>query len=84
MSTQAVNADNAGRDAYKVSRTVVGADACSKAGLNKLGITKPSTLFRNLTYQELFDHEKKNKEGVVAKAEYGDTFCVDTGKYTGW
>ena len=52
-------------------------------GLDKLGITGPSTVYRNLTYQELFDHEVANKEGVVAKAEYGDTFTVDTGKYTG-
>ena len=72
-----------GRDAYNVSRTVEGTDACLKVGLDKLGITNPSTLFRNLTYQQLFEHEQQNNEGVVAKAEYGDTFTVDTGKYTG-
>lgn len=63
--------------------TVEGTDACKKVGLDVHGITGPTKLYRNLTYQELFDHEVKNKEGVVAKAEYGDTFCVDTGKYTG-
>jgi phosphoenolpyruvate carboxykinase (ATP) len=36
-----------------------------------------------MTFQEIFEHEQANKEGVVAKAEYGDTFCVSTGKYTG-
>ena len=60
-----------------------GTDACLKVGLDQHGITNPSTLFRNLTYQELFEHEQKNNEGVVAKAEYGETFTVDTGKYTG-
>lgn len=40
-------------------------------------------MYRNLSYPELFEHEQRNKEGVVAKAEYGDTFTVDTGKYTG-
>jgi phosphoenolpyruvate carboxykinase (ATP) len=28
-------------------------------------------------------HEIKNSEGKVASAEYGDTFTVDTGKFTG-
>lgn len=60
-----------------------GTDACLKVGLDKLGITNPSTLYRNLTYQELFEHEQANKEGVVAKAEFGDTFTVNTGKFTG-
>jgi phosphoenolpyruvate carboxykinase (ATP) len=61
----------------------VGTDACLKTGIDRLGITGPATIYRNLSYEELFEHEKKNKEGVVAKAEYGDTFTVDTGKYTG-
>lgn len=72
-----------GRNAYKVATTSQGTDACLKAGIDTLGITGPSTVHKNLTFQELFDHEAKNKEGVVAKAEYGDTFTVDTGKYTG-
>lgn len=71
------------RDTYNVSQTLNGTDACKKVGLDKLGINKPTTIFRNLTYQELFEHEKANNEGVVAKAEYGETFCVSTGKYTG-
>jgi ATP-dependent phosphoenolpyruvate carboxykinase len=48
-----------------------------------LGITEIPTVYKNLTYPELFEHEKANNEGVVAKAEYGDVFTVDTGKYTG-
>jgi phosphoenolpyruvate carboxykinase (ATP) len=72
-----------GRDAYKISRTVEGTDACLQVGLDVHGITNPSTVYRNLSYPELYLHEQANKEGVVAKAEYGDTFAVDTGKYTG-
>ena len=78
-----MNFDTTGRDAYKVSRTFTGADACQRVNLDSLGITGPKTVYRNLSYEELFDHEVANKEGVVAKAEYGDTFTVDTGKYTG-
>lgn len=71
------------RDEYNVSKTLVGPTACSEAGIDKLGITSPTTIYKNLTYQELFEHEVANKEGVVASAEYGDTFAVDTGKFTG-
>jgi ATP-dependent phosphoenolpyruvate carboxykinase len=83
MSTAAKKMSTEGRDAYNVSRTVEGTDACKKVGLDKHGITNITTLYRNMTYQQLFEHEQKNNEGVVAKAEYGDTFVVDTGKYTG-
>jgi phosphoenolpyruvate carboxykinase (ATP) len=78
-----LNFDTTGRDAYQISRTVTGSDACQKVNLDQLSITGPRTIYRNLSYQELFDHEVANQEGVVAKAEYGDTFTVDTGKYTG-
>lgn len=71
------------RDNYNISQNVEGTDACLKVGLDKLGITNPSLVHRNLTYQELYEHERANDEGVVASAEYGDTFAVDTGKYTG-
>lgn len=71
------------RDDYNVAQTIVGSDACVKAGITGLGITGPSTIYKNLTFQELFDHEQENNEGVVASAEYGDTFTVDTGKFTG-
>ena len=37
----------------------------------------------NLSYDELFEHEQKNNEGLVMKAKYGDTFSIDTGKFTG-
>jgi hypothetical protein len=75
--------DTSGRDAYNISQTLQGKDACLQAGIAPLGITGPSTVYRNLTYQQLYEHEVANKEGVVAKAEYGDTFTVDTGKFTG-
>jgi phosphoenolpyruvate carboxykinase (ATP) len=48
-----------------------------------LGITGPKTIYKNQTFEELFVHEVKNNEGKVANAEYGDTFTVDTGKFTG-
>jgi phosphoenolpyruvate carboxykinase (ATP) len=48
-----------------------------------LGIKSVKTIYRNLNYPQLFDHERANNEGVVAQAEYGPTFTVDTGKYTG-
>lgn len=71
------------RDTYNVAQHVDGTDACSKVGLDSLGITNPTTIYRNLTFQELFEHEQANNEGVVASAEYGDTFTVYSGKYTG-
>ena len=33
--------------------------------------------------RQLFQHEVNNNEGKVASAEYGETFTVDTGKFTG-
>jgi Phosphoenolpyruvate carboxykinase len=73
-----------GRDAYQVSETLVGPDACHKVGLDSaFGMVGPTTIYRNLTYAELFEHEVRNNEGNVVAAEYGDTFAVDTGKYTG-
>ena len=86
FSTSAASSSSSntqGRDAYQISQTVQGTDACQRVGLDQLGITGPTKLYRNLTYQQLFDHEVANKEGVVAHAEYGDTFTVDTGKFTG-
>jgi ATP-dependent phosphoenolpyruvate carboxykinase len=71
------------RDEYDVAQTLVGTDACLKAGISGLGITGPSTIFKNLGFQELFEHEQHNKEGHVVAAEYGETFAVDTGKFTG-
>jgi len=71
------------RETYKVSQHVVGTDACVKVGLNSLGITGPTTIHRNLNFQELFEHEQANNEGKVAAASNGDTFTVYTGKYTG-
>ena len=57
--------------------------ATEKIGLDKLGIHGPEVIHHNLSYDDLFEHEVKNGEGEVAKAEYGDTFTVDTGKFTG-
>lgn len=71
------------RDDYNISETIEGHDACSQVGIDALGITGPNTIYHNLTFQQLFDHEVQNGEGEVANAEYGNTFTVDTGKFTG-
>jgi len=75
--------DIGARCSYNVSQTLEGTNSCSQVGIDKVGITNPTTVYRNLTYQELFDHEQANNEGVVAEAEYGSTFAVSTGKFTG-
>jgi len=56
---------------------------CNDLGLNKLGITNPEIIHHNLSYSELFKHEVRNKEGSIMKCKYGDTFSIDTGKFTG-
>lgn len=71
------------RDQYNISKTYVGPNACDEVGISKLGINGPSTIYRNLSFKELFEKEVENKEGKVASAEYGDTFTVYTGKFTG-
>lgn len=71
------------RSDYNSSATYVGTDACVKSGISKLGITGPTTIYKNQTYEELYQHEVRNSEGKVAHAEYGNTFTVDTGKFTG-
>merc|ERR1712166_1264568 len=58
-------------------------DPCRDTGIDKLGIYKPRTVHHNLSYQELFEHEVANNEGYVVKMKYGDTFGVDTGRFTG-
>ena len=40
----------------------------SAIGLDKLGITNPSKVNRNLSYEDLMAHEKKNGEGGSAKS----------------
>jgi phosphoenolpyruvate carboxykinase (ATP) len=72
------------RNLYNVSKTFHGPKACSQVGIDRLGITGPSVIYRDLTYQELFDHEVANKEGDVVTCKYGDeTFMVKTGRFTG-
>mmetsp|Transcript_22200 Transcript_22200/g.41642 ORF Transcript_22200/g.41642 Transcript_22200/m.41642 type:complete len:577 (+) Transcript_22200:92-1822(+) len=52
----------------------------SKLGLDKLGLTKETKVFRNLTYEELFEHEVANEEGWQTST---GAFAVDTGIFTG-
>lgn len=54
-----------------------------KVGIDSLGITNPTTIHHNLSYRDLYNHEVKNKEGSVLYPVYGNTFSVDTGKFTG-
>lgn len=72
-----------GTEGYKVSQTIKGSDVCAKCGLDAIGITKPQTVFRNLSYPEIWEHENASGIGEVCKAEYGECYAVDTGKYTG-
>jgi len=87
FKSTAVNFDNnytsREANAYNVSQTLEGKTACHQVGIDSIGITNPTTIYRNLTYQEIFEHEQINKEGIVAEAEYGPTFSVSTGKFTG-
>jgi hypothetical protein len=50
---------------YNVSKTFHGPKACSQVGIDRLDITGPSVMYRDLTFQELVDHEVANKEGDV-------------------
>ena len=45
-----------------------------------LGLNAVGQVFHNLSYDELFEHETKNKEGALS---YNGTMIVDTGKFTG-
>jgi len=68
---------------YDVSQTLKGTTSCKQVGIDKIGITNPTTVYRNMNYQEIFEHEQTNNEGKVAETEYGATFAVSTGKFTG-
>ncbi len=46
----------------------------------ELGLKSVGKIYRNLSYDELFDHEVKNNEG---KLSANGTMMVDTGKFTG-
>ncbi|MGJ4745499.1 phosphoenolpyruvate carboxykinase (ATP) [Leptospira sp. SA-E8] len=48
-------------------------------GLKELGI-EPSEVFHNLSYDEIFEHEKNNGETVLSS---NGTMMVDTGIFTG-
>ncbi|ETV79595.1 phosphoenolpyruvate carboxykinase (ATP) [Aphanomyces astaci] len=69
------------RTAAKTAYTGTWARAMSTfKDLEKVGIKTNATIYRNLSYAELADHELKNNEGhFVANG----TFTVDTGKFTG-
>jgi len=72
------------RNLYNVSKTFHGPKACLQVGIDRLDIKGPSVMYRDLTYQELVDHEVANKEGDVFTCKYGDeTFMAKTGRFTG-
>ena len=69
---------------YKKIRSIRNiVSSCSDTGATLYGINSPKEVFHNLSYSELMEHEKNNQEGVVLNCKYGDTFLVDTGKFTG-
>ncbi|CAM9379318.1 unnamed protein product [Ascophyllum nodosum] len=70
-----------GKTAFMASASLSTDATLSSLGIDKaLGITKPSTIYRNLPYPEVFKHEEANKEGEVTK---NGTVCVSTGQFTG-
>ena len=68
---------------YSNKNTKSFSSVCTNHGLYKFGIHNPAIIHHNLSYEELLKHEIKNKEGVIMKCKYGDTFSIDTGKFTG-
>eukprot|EP00924_Labyrinthula_sp_SR-Ha-C_P001364 maker-scaffold_44-snap-gene-1.94-mRNA-1 protein AED:0.08 eAED:0.09 QI:0/0/0/1/1/1/2/0/564 len=52
----------------------------SALGLDKVGISSSSPVYRNLSYEDVAKHEKENKEGEITN---NGTYSVDTGKFTG-
>ncbi len=52
----------------------------SALGLEKVGITAVQQIYHNLSYQELYDHELRNKECELTSLE---AVNVDTGRFTG-
>ena len=55
----------------------------TSTAITNFGIKKPNNLYYNLSYKKLREHELKNNEGVICKTKYGNTFSIDTGKFTG-
>ena len=57
----------------------------NQLGLDKVGITEWKELFRNLTYNELYDHElnPKNESWAKGKVTNLGAVTVDTGRFTG-
>ena len=70
-------------DSYNVGKVLQGSEGCHQSGIDKLGINSTPTVYLNLQYEKLQEHEKENNEAAVAKAKYGETMTVDTGKFTG-
>ncbi len=52
----------------------------SQLQASDLGLKNVGTLYHNLDYEELFQHEQDRQEGVVSA---NGTMMVDTGKFTG-
>lgn len=84
----------AGSTRYSISNSIVGGPRfkstaasehnpsimLSQLGIDKLGINQPATIYRNLTYDEIAQHELEHNEGHFTN---NNTFAVDTGKFTG-
>ena len=51
--------------------------------LSDIGIKNINTIYHNLSNSDIYNHEVKNNEGIIAKTTYGDVFSIDTGKFTG-
>ncbi len=56
---------------------------CNKCNLNKLGLHDNKIIHYNLSYSDILKHEERNNEGKLLNCKYGNTYSVNTGKYTG-
>lgn len=65
----------------QTSSTEKSASACAAAGIDQIGITNPTIVYKNLGYEELREHEELNREGVATS--HNGCFAVDTGVFTG-
>tara|TARA_B110000208_G_scaffold152166_1_gene183922 strand:+ start:245 stop:1897 length:1653 start_codon:yes stop_codon:yes gene_type:complete len=68
---------------YLISRNITKTINNSNSNLKKISITNTKKIYYNLSYDELYKHEKKNKEGIIYKTKYGNVFGINTGKFTG-
>ena len=56
--------------------------SAADVGIDKIGVVTSTPINYNLSYDELFEHEVSNNEGIVATKK-GDCFTISTGARSG-